>query len=187
MLEKGAQRTAPYTLTERARNFLNSAYKEDRSQYSQADQEPELFEVNTQIGADFTSFTREVTPHVTSYSNQGSKQEVATYADLTYRSVEGYNDDTWGEVKQEVTGEQVTSSPLSPPLGGEKGVTEGRKEGSNIEVVTTSNQSNFDWAYVLKCYANSELKAIQTHCILNRTDYASVLAELQNPGKDEEE
>jgi hypothetical protein len=195
MLSKGKQRTAPYFLTERAKNFLNSAYKEDRSQYDHDDQEPALFEVNVQLDGKVTSFLGEVTTKLLPGSNQGSNQEVTSYGEITYRAIDGFDtpqtahqddDDLWG-VTTEVTSSNVTSSPSSPLLGGGKGVTEGSNEGSNTEVPATPNYMQLDWAFVMRMYAMNDLPAIERHCSINRASYADVLAELQSPSKDEDE
>ena len=179
MLFKAEQRTAPYTLTERAKTFLNSAYKEDRSQYDSNDQEPDLFEINLQLGAEVTSFLGEVTPKLLPGTNQGSNTEVTYNTNSTFRTVVGY-DDTWEEgVTTEVTGSNVTSSPSSPLLGGGKGVTEGSNEGTKETVAVTPAKPLLDWAYLTTRYEANDMRAIQVHCAMHKADLDRVMCKLE--------
>lgn len=184
MLTKGDKHTSPYQITERAKQFLNSAYKEDHSQYDYDDQEPALFEVNVQLGVEVTSKKAVVTTEFVSARNGDSNVVAPSYGEITYRSVAGYSDD-WGmEGTTVVTDSNVTSLHPSPPIRGEGEVMEGSTEGSKEEVPATSNLM-IDWGFVKRMYGLNELAAIERHCAINRTSYADVLDELQHPGEDE--
>jgi AAA domain-containing protein/bifunctional DNA primase/polymerase-like protein len=187
MLTKGEKHTSPYQLTERARQFLNSAYKEDRSQYDYDDQEPALFEVNIQLGADVpicdqivTYKKAVVTTELLTASNSDSNSVATSYGEIGYRSVEGYNGDQ--EVKQSVivTDSNVTSLHLNPPVRGFKGVTEEVEVGSNITADVTPIKSGIDWQYLTNRYAANDLKSIKLHCMLHKADLDRTMCKLES-------
>ncbi len=185
MLTKGDKHTSPYFLTERAKQFLNSAYKEDRSQYDYDDQEPALFEVNLQLGADTTcdqivTYKKVVvTTELLTASNGDSNSEAFSYGEIGYRSVKGYSDVSPVKESVIVSDSNVTSLHPPPPIRGGGEVMVGSNEGSNIGVPATPIKSRLDWPYLTNRYAANDLKAIEVHCILHKGNLDRVMSKLE--------